>query len=61
MEMYADPTARGGVLEPEATVEIKYRARLTTSQKVLLFFLPFKNFFSNLGLKKKSEKHLFVL
>ena len=45
MEMYADPTARGGVLEPEATVEIKYRARLTTSQKVLLFFLPFKNFF----------------
>jgi len=27
MEMYADPTARGGVLEPEATVEIKYRAR----------------------------------
>ena len=27
MEMYADPSARGGVLEPEATVEIKYRAR----------------------------------
>jgi len=27
MEMYADPTARGGVLEPEAIVEIKYRAR----------------------------------
>ena len=27
MEMYADPTAKGGVLEPEATVEIKYRAK----------------------------------
>lgn len=27
MEMYADPTARGGVLEPEATVQIKYRSR----------------------------------
>ena len=27
MEMYADPSARGGVLEPEAIVEIKYRAR----------------------------------
>ncbi len=43
MEMYADPTARGGVLEPEATVEIKYRARLTTSQKCsfLLIFVDF--------------------
>jgi acetyl-CoA carboxylase/biotin carboxylase 1 len=27
MEMYADPTAAGGVLEPEAIVEIKYRAK----------------------------------
>ncbi|CDW53052.1 CPSase L D2 and Carboxyl trans and Biotin lipoyl and Biotin carb C and CPSase L chain and ACC central domain containing protein [Trichuris trichiura] len=27
MEMYADPDARGGVLEPEGTVEIKYRER----------------------------------
>jgi len=27
MEMYCDPSARGGVLEPEAIVEIKYRAR----------------------------------
>uniref|UniRef100_A0A5S6QG58 Acetyl-CoA carboxylase n=1 Tax=Trichuris muris TaxID=70415 RepID=A0A5S6QG58_TRIMR len=27
MEMYADPEARGGVLEPEGTVEIKYRSR----------------------------------
>merc|ERR1711983_421215 len=27
MEMYADPTASGGVLEPEAIVEIKYRAK----------------------------------
>merc|ERR1719412_3298558 len=27
MEMYADPTACGGVLEPEAIVEIKYRAK----------------------------------
>jgi acetyl-CoA carboxylase/biotin carboxylase 1 len=27
MEMYADPTSKGGVLEPEATVEIKYRAK----------------------------------
>ena len=26
MEMYADPTACGGVLEPEAIVEIKFRA-----------------------------------
>ena len=25
--MYADPTSKGGVLEPEATVEIKYRAK----------------------------------
>lgn len=25
MEMYADPTSRGGVLEPEGIVEIKYR------------------------------------
>uniref|UniRef100_A0A915K8S8 Acetyl-CoA carboxylase n=1 Tax=Romanomermis culicivorax TaxID=13658 RepID=A0A915K8S8_ROMCU len=25
MEMYADPESRGGVLEPEGTVEIKYR------------------------------------
>ncbi|KJE96308.1 acetyl coenzyme A carboxylase alpha [Capsaspora owczarzaki ATCC 30864] len=27
MEMYADETSRGGVLEPEGTVEIKYRRR----------------------------------
>ena len=27
MELYADPSARGGVLEPEAIVEIKYRAK----------------------------------
>merc|ERR1719493_22870 len=27
MEMYADPTSCGGVLEPEAIVEIKYRAK----------------------------------
>lgn len=27
MEMYADPTSSGGVLEPEAIVEIKYRAK----------------------------------
>ncbi|GAB6029960.1 hypothetical protein CHUAL_005655 [Chamberlinius hualienensis] len=27
MEMYADPESRAGVLEPEGTVEIKYRAR----------------------------------
>jgi len=27
MEMYSDPTACGGVLEPEAIVEIKYRAK----------------------------------
>lgn len=27
MEMYADPESRGGVLEPEGTVEIKFRAR----------------------------------
>lgn len=25
MEMYADPSARGGVLEPEGIVEIKFR------------------------------------
>ena len=25
MEMYADPHSRGGVLEPEGTVEIKYK------------------------------------
>ena len=28
MEMYADPDARGGVLEPEGTVQIKFRRRL---------------------------------
>ena len=27
MEMYADPDARGGVLEPEGTVEIRFRAK----------------------------------
>jgi hypothetical protein len=27
IEMYADSTARGGVLEPEGTVEVKYRRR----------------------------------
>ena len=27
MEMYSDPTASGGVLEPEAIVEIKYRSK----------------------------------
>jgi len=27
MEMYADDTSRGGVLEPEGTVEIKYREK----------------------------------
>jgi hypothetical protein len=27
IEMYADPSARGGVLEPSGTVEIKYRQR----------------------------------
>lgn len=27
MEMYADPQSRGGVLEPEGTVEIKFRRR----------------------------------
>ncbi|XP_017779998.1 PREDICTED: acetyl-CoA carboxylase isoform X2 [Nicrophorus vespilloides] len=27
MEMYADPDSRGGVLEPEGTVEIKYRKK----------------------------------
>ena len=27
MEMYADPTASGGVLEPEGIVEIKFRAK----------------------------------
>jgi acetyl-CoA carboxylase carboxyltransferase component len=26
VEMYADPGARGGVLEPEGVVEIKFRA-----------------------------------
>ena len=26
IEMYADPSARGGVLEPEGVVEIKFRA-----------------------------------
>lgn len=25
VELYADPSARGGVLEPEGVVEIKYR------------------------------------
>jgi acetyl-CoA carboxylase/biotin carboxylase 1 len=25
MEMYVDPTARGGILEPSGIVEIKYR------------------------------------
>ncbi|CAG9767703.1 unnamed protein product [Ceutorhynchus assimilis] len=27
MEMYSDPTARGGVLEPEGIVEVKYKKR----------------------------------
>lgn len=27
IEMYADPTSRGGVLEPEGTVDVKYRHR----------------------------------
>lgn len=27
MEMYADPDSRGGVLEPEGTVEIRFRAK----------------------------------
>lgn len=27
MEMFADPTGRGGILEAEGTVEIKFRAR----------------------------------
>ncbi|KAA8495577.1 Acetyl-CoA carboxylase [Porphyridium purpureum] len=27
IEMYADPSSRGGVLEPEGTVEVKYRRR----------------------------------
>eukprot|EP00737_Agarophyton_chilense_P001387 gb/GEZJ01001557.1/.p1 GENE.gb/GEZJ01001557.1/~~gb/GEZJ01001557.1/.p1 ORF type:complete len:2331 (-),score=312.23 gb/GEZJ01001557.1/:1422-8057(-) len=27
IEMYADPTSRGGVLEPEGTVDVKYRRR----------------------------------
>ncbi|XP_050313932.1 acetyl-CoA carboxylase isoform X2 [Anthonomus grandis grandis] len=27
MEMYADPTSRGGVLEPEGLVEVKYKKR----------------------------------
>lgn len=27
MEMYADPEARGGVLEPEGVVEIRFRAK----------------------------------
>ncbi len=27
MEMYADPDGRGGVLEPEGTVEIRFRQK----------------------------------
>jgi len=27
MEMYADPDARGGILEPEGIVEIKFRTK----------------------------------
>ena len=27
MEMYADPEARGGILEPEGIVEIKFRMK----------------------------------
>ena len=27
MEMYADPDSRGGVLEPEGTVEIRFRQK----------------------------------
>lgn len=27
MEMYADPDARGGILEPEGIVEIKFRVK----------------------------------
>jgi len=29
MEMYADSESRGGVLEPEGTVEIKYRVKVS--------------------------------
>lgn len=38
MEMYADKDSRGGVLEPEGTVEIKYRFKVN----IIKFFIIFR-------------------
>lgn len=61
MEMYADPDSRGGVLEPEGTVEIKYRFkdlqntihRLDTVAQLLL-----KQLHTNEKLTEDEKKNL---
>lgn len=51
MEMYADPESRGGVLEPEGIVEIKFRVKdlLKTMHRVDPVILSLKNEMSSKG------------
>lgn len=58
MEMYADPESRGGVLEPEGIVEIKFRAKdlLKTMHRVDPVILSLKNEMSSKGDLSAEQK-----
>lgn len=58
MEMYADPNARGGILEPEGVVEVKFRQRdivkaMQRNDKLMMQYLQDLNTCTDAGEKKK--------
>lgn len=58
MELYADQQSRGGVLEPEATVEIKFR-RKDLVKTMKRCDKEYNAFCSKLGRQRKYKSHFF--
>nr|XP_004227021.2 LOW QUALITY PROTEIN: acetyl-CoA carboxylase-like [Ciona intestinalis] len=60
MELYADAEARGGVLEPEATVEIKYRRKeiIKTMKRCDRQFAALSQELENRSLTVKEKKEI---
>ncbi|PSN52685.1 Acetyl-CoA carboxylase [Blattella germanica] len=56
MEMYADPESRGGVLEPEGIVEIKFRAKdlVKTMQRIDPVITSKKNEMQSMSAEQKA-------
>lgn len=60
MEMYADPDSRGGVLEPEGTVEIRYRKKelISVMQRIDPTFIRLTEEGNKPGLAKSEKDRL---